>query len=229
MPTFLSRSNVWPWFEGKRVALVGSGPGVLGNEPGFIDGHDVVVRVNNYRIGVNAGIRCDVHYSFFGSSVLKSAIDLRRDGVRLCLCKCPNGKPIESAWHERYGRQQGIDFRYIYRLRQNWWFCPVYIPSDDDFRRSFDLLGGHVPTTGFAAILDLLSWGPASLYLTGFDFFTSGKHNVSEPWRQKNLDDPIGHVPERELAWLRQNIDAFETKITVDRALSACLKQEAAA
>lgn len=223
MPHFLTRSEVQPWFEGKRVALVGSGPGVLGNEPGFIDAHDVVVRVNNYRVGVNAGIRCDVHYSFFGASILKSVADLRRDGVRLCLCKCPDGQPIESEWHQRHRMRNGVDFSYIYRLRRDWWFCPVFIPSAEDFLRGFKLLDNHVPTTGFSAILDLLSWRPQELYLTGFDFFRSGKHNVSEPWRLKNTDDPIGHVPEFELAWLRQNIEKFPTKIAVDGALAACL------
>lgn len=223
MTHFLTRSEVQPWFEGRRVALVGSGPGVLDNAPGFVDGHDVVVRVNNYAIGAYAGIRCDVHYSFFGSSIKKTVADLRRDGVRLCLCKCPDGKPIESEWHEHNGKREGIDFRYIYRLRQGWWPCPIFVPSAEDFRRGFDLLGGHVPTTGFAAILDLLSWAPRELFLTGFDFFRSGKHNVSEPWRLKNSDDPIGHVPEAELAWLRQNIDAFPTKISVDGALATCL------
>ena len=43
-------------------------------------------------------------------------------------------------------------------------------------------------------------------------------HNVDEPWRPGNPDDPIGHAPERERAWLRAhrervNCDATLTEI----------------
>lgn len=214
---FLTRSEVSQQFEGKRVALVGSGPGVLDNPIGLIDGYDIVVRVNNYRLSAPAGRRCDVHYSFYGTSIRKTREELIRDGVRLCMCKCPNSQPIESEWHRRNGKMEGVDFRWIYRNREAWWFCDTYIPEDEDFRRGFHLLSGHVPTTGFSAILDVLSFGPAELYLTGFDFFRSGLHNVSDPWRHKNSDDPIGHVPERELAWLAANFPIYP--ITADKSL----------
>lgn len=223
---FLQRSEVRPWFEGKRVALVGSGPGVLGNEPEFIDAYDIVVRVNNYRLGLEAGHRTDVFYSYFGNAIKKTAAELASDGVRLCLCKCPDAMPISSPWHMSRGQMQGVDFRWIYQMRARWWFCDTYIPDAEEFRRNFNLLNRHVPTTGFAAILDLLSWEPAELYLTGFDFFTSGLHNVSDPWRRKNLDDPIGHVPEAELQWLRTFRDYHP--ITIDSALEALLRREAA-
>lgn len=223
---FLTRSEVRPWFESKRVALVGSGPGALGNPPGLVDGYDVVCRVNNYRLGPAAGRRTDVFYSFFGTSIKKTPAELQRDGVRLCLCKCPNAQPIESDWHRRNNKTEGIDFRWIYRRRAGWWFCDTYVPEPVDFLRGFNLLNGHVPTTGFAAILDILSWEPAELFLTGFDFFTSGLHNVSDPWRKKNSDDPIGHVPEAERAWLR--LAWAHHPISADRALATLLHREAA-
>jgi hypothetical protein len=219
--TFLTRSQVRPRFEGKRVAIVGSGPGVLANAPGFIDGHDVVVRVNNYKLSAAAGFRADVHYSFYGSSIRKSADELRRDGVTLCMCKCPDAQPIESDWHRRNNKMFGVDFRAIYRRRAAWWFCDTSIPSVEEFMTGFDLLGRHVPTTGFAAILDVLSFTPRALYLTGFDFFRSKLHNVDEPWAEKNSDDPIRHVPERELAWLAR-CDKSDV-ILPDRALAAAI------
>ena len=69
-----------------------------------------------------------------------------------------------------------------------------------------DLLGGHVPTTGFSAIHDVLRFRPAHVFLTGFDFFTSGVHNVNERHKPMNPDDPIGHVPDRECQWLAENL-----------------------
>lgn len=184
------------------MAIVGSGPGVLDNRPGFIDSHDIVVRVNNYKLSEAAGHRADVFYSFFGVSIRKTATELRRDGVKLCMCKCPNGQPIRSDWHSQQRRMNGVDFAYIYQNRENWWFCDTYVPDNEEFLVAFKLLGKHVPTTGFSAVHTILGFRPESVYLTGFDFFASGIHNVNEPWRPGNPDDPIKHEPLREFAWL---------------------------
>jgi len=220
---FVDRAAVSARLPDRRIALVGSGPGVLGNEPGLIDSHDVVIRVNNHLlIDESTGRRTDVHYSFYGSSIKKTACDLQTEGVALCMCKCPNAKPIESRWHERMNKVHGIDFRYIYEARDGWWFCDTYVPTVDEFMAHFHLLGGHVPTTGFAALLDVLSYAPASVYMTGFDFFTSGRHNVTDRWKPGRPDDPIGHVPQIEAAWLRWNMHRHP--ITVDRALARVLE-----
>ncbi len=204
--TFCDREHVRKMIEGKTVALVGSGPGVLRNPDGFIDSRQVVIRVNNYKVSAAAGIRTDVFYSFFGVSVRKTRDELIRDGVKLCMAKCPDAKFIESEWHSSNGKTRGVDFRAIYRERENWWFCDTYVPPVEDFIAHFEMLGGHVPTTGFAALLDVLRFNPANVYMTGFDFFQSEVHNVNEPWRQMNNTDPIGHVPDVERQWLADNL-----------------------
>lgn len=214
---FVSFEEVAERFRGKSVAIVGSGPGCLDNEPDFIDSHDVVVRVNNYKTGSAQGFRADVHYSFYGTSIRKTAQDLQRDGVTLCMCKCPDAKAIESEWHERNGKLAGIDFRYIYRNRAAWWFCDTFVPTVEHFLKSFELLGRHVPTTGFAAILDVLACEPRAVFLTGFDFFSSGVHNVDEKWRPGNPADPIGHRPDLELAYVASLAKAG--KVEVDSVL----------
>ena len=215
---FVTFDEAARYFRGKSVAVVGSAPSVLDNAPGFVDSHDVVVRVNNYKTGEAQGFRCDVHYAFYGSSIRNSVEDLVRDGVLLCMCKLPDDKPIESAWHESHGKPFGIDYRYIYLRRANWWFTDTFIPDTPRFLRKFELLGRHQPTTGFAAILDVLECEPRSVYLTGFDFFTSRMHNVDEPWNEKNNDDPICHRPELEAQWLQENADryplSFDAKLT---------------
>lgn len=223
---FIDRSECRRWFEGKSVAIVGSGPGCLKNPSGLVDGHDVVVRVNNYRLRDGTGRRTDVFYSFFGVSIKKSTDDLRADGVRLCMSKVPNAHAIESDWHRRNGKMIGVDFRPHYERRRDWWFCDTYVPAVEEFMVSFRALGEHMPTTGFAAIFDVLTFDPRSVYLTGFDFFRSGIHNVDEPWRVKNLDDPHRHEPERERAWLKANMARYP--ISCDQALSRCLMDDAA-
>jgi hypothetical protein len=212
MKRFVTRQEASSRFEGKAIAIVGSGPGVLQNKTRFIDSHEVVVRVNNYKLSVPAGNRTDVFYSFFGTSIKKTKYDLKRDGVTLCMCKCPNAHAIESEWHRRRKQMIGVDYRPHYERRAEFWFCDTYIPTVEEFLVSFELLGRHIPTTGFAAILDILSFNPASVYLTGFDFYRSGIHNVDERWKGRNLDDPICHVPDRELQWLIANADRYPMK-----------------
>lgn len=223
---FCDRGVVRQAFAGKRVALVGSGPGVVGNARGFVDAHDVVVRVNNYKLGAEQGYRCDVHYSFYGSSIRKTAAELQRDGVTLCICKCPDAKFMESAWHRRRGRPNGVDFTYIYTARRDFWFCDTYVPPLDLFIASFNLLDGHVPTTGFAALLEILAHQPQGVYMTGFDFFASGLHNVNERWRPGDPTDPIGHAPEKERRLLAAMSGAYP--ISFDPALARIMERQAA-
>lgn len=214
---FVDFSEIKERFRGKSVAIVGSAPSCMNNEPNFVDSHDVVVRVNGYKLATAQGFRTDVHYSFYGSSITKNVNDLKRDGVKLCMCKCPDSKPLKSDWHERLNKLNGIDFRYIYKARADWWFCDTFVPDDAMFMEKVGILGGHIPTTGFAAILDILACEPRSVYLTGFDFFSSKIHNVDEMWRAGNPADPIGHRPEFEAAWLADNIGnyplVFDTKL----------------
>jgi hypothetical protein len=219
---FLTWPQVVQRLCGKTIAVVGSAPSVLDNEPGYIDQHDLVVRVNNYKTGEVQGRRCDVHYSFYGSSLRKSAADLQRDGVKLCLCKCPDAKALESDWHERNGKVNGIDFRYIYQNRKDWWFCDTFVPDTQRFLDKFELLGKHIPTTGFSAILDVLDCQPRSVYLTGFDFFTSGLHNVDEHWKQGDPNDPIRHRPDLEAAWLHDNESNYP--LTFDATLRKMMR-----
>lgn len=207
-------------FAGKRVAVVGSGPGCLDNDPGYVDGFDVVVRVNNYRTGPAQGYRTDAFYSFFGDSIKKTADELKADGVKLCMCKCPDAKFMESEWHRRMNKPNGVDFRYIYRHRRDWWFCPTYVPTLDEFLAVFNMLDHHIPSTGFSALLAVLEHAPISVHATGFDFFSSRVHNVNEPWRPGNPDDPIGHAPELERKWLAANLD----HVTMDARLTEIMR-----
>lgn len=201
-----SRTEVSRLIKGARVALVGSGPGALKNPPGLIDSFDVVVRVNNYKLGTpELGSRTDVFFSYFGNAIKKRPEELKRDGVRLCIAKCPDAAAINSEWHRRRGKTHGIDFRWIYDRRSRWWPAPVYVPKVEEFLGDFELLGRRVPTTGFSAVLTLLRFKPAHLYMTGFDFFTSGIHNVNEKWLPGDPRDPIGHDPRLEREWIRAN------------------------
>ena len=117
---FIAFEEVAAYLRGKSVAVVGSAPSVLDNEPGLVDSNEVVVRVNNPKCGPAQGFRTDVHYSFYGTSIRKSADELKREGCKLCACKLPNSKPIESEWHVQMNKPHGVDYRYIYANRAAW-------------------------------------------------------------------------------------------------------------
>lgn len=197
--------------SGKRVAIIGSGPSCTSNDGRKIDEFDFVVRINNYKIKgfeSKVGTRTDIYYSFFGGSIRKSAEDLKKDGVKICMSKLPDAKVMESEWHRKNGKEIGIDFRMHYRRRSDWWFCPVYVPTIDRFMNFFSMLDRHIPTTGFQCMLEFFDMECNRIYITGFDGFRSGVHNVNERWRLKNPDDPIGHRPDIEMNWLKHNMPA---------------------
>lgn len=220
---FSDHSSLAEIFRGKRVAVVGSGPGSLDNPVGFVDSHDVVVRVNNHKCIPNSGtgMRTDVHFSFYGISIKKTAGELLAEGVKLCIAKCPNAKFMDSEWHRRRRKMFGTDFRYIYKNRERFWFCPTYVPTVDEFVGQFELLQHHIPTTGFAAVLQILSCQPANCFVTGMDFFQTGLHNVNEQWKAGDPSDPIGHRADLEREWFLNNLE--HQPITMDALLSQAI------
>lgn len=222
---FVTFSEAADRIRGKSIAIVGSAPScVTDNKPGFVDSHEVVLRINNHKCGPAQGSRTDIHYSFYGSSIRNNPADLKRQGVKLSWCKCPNSKPLESAWHESRKKTSGIDFRYIYEARRRWWFCDTFIPDDERFMRKVNALYGHIPSTGLSAIMDVIDCKPASIYVTGFDFFSSGIHNVNELWRPGDPTDPIGHVPELERSWIAREGSGLE----LDKHLKRIIADERA-
>lgn len=224
---FISYEECAGFFRGKSVALVGSGPSSIRNPHGLIDSFDLIVRVQNYRTkGFESvlGRRTDVHYSFYGTSVTKPREELIADGVKLCMCKCPDGAlPFKSPWHMANAKPMGTDYRYIYSARASFWFCDTYAPTMDRFMQYLSVIQsedtrppyvGHQPTTGFACMLDLMSFDCSRVFVTGFDFFTSGIHNLNQRWEgtvqngvavSKNPTDPMRHRPDLEMLYVRDN------------------------
>lgn len=220
---FIDKAKATEFFEGKTVAVVCSGPGCAENAPGLVDSAQIVVRVNNWRIQPpGSGSRCDVAYSFWGGSQRMTKEELQAAGVKMLMSKCPNAKILESSpWHEAHGKPEGIDFRPIYRRRADWWFAPTYVTPLEDFMALFHELGDHIPTTGWTCLRTILALNPKSVLLTGMDGFTSGLHECGKAWVRKNTDDPIGHVPEKEIAWIKNNIDKYP--LMVDARLARAI------
>jgi hypothetical protein len=226
----LTLSDVQSIFYKKRVVIVGSAPSGLDNKGSHIEDFDVIVRVNNYKTrGIDKrgkvydftdklGTRTDYHYSFYGGSIRKSAEELKADGIKGHLCKCTDDVCHVTQWHIDNHCTFGGDFRGIYRRRAGFFFAPLYIPEKHHYLKLYDLLNGHVPSTGFAGIWEIVNSKPKELYVTGFDFMQSKLHNVNEPWLKGDPSDPIGHdfKAERRLFYKWADEHSF---ITLDKWL----------
>jgi hypothetical protein len=218
--TFVNKDHILEVFENKRVAIFGSAPSCLKNDGKDIDAYDIIVRVNNYKVkGLEdkVGSRTDVHYSFYGGSIKKTAEELEKDGVWLCMCKCPNELVVSHhkmvSWDPK---NIGGDFRPLYRRRKDFWFCDTYIPTKEDFMPHYKLMNNHMPTTGFSCILTIMGLNPKEIYITGFDGFKSGIHNVDEKWNDKSgRVDPICHLPGVEIKMIKSFTENF-THIKVE-------------
>ena len=218
----LTLSNIRAFFRDKRVCVVGSAPSGLDNDGEYIDSFDVIVRVNNYKtkgrdkhgrnydFTGNIGSRTDYHYSYYGGAIRKTNEELKRDGVKAFLCKCPNDVCHVTEWHKQNNQIQGGDFRPIYRRRADFWQdTPVYIPHKAHYMQLFEILNKHVPSTGLACIWEVIGGKPKELYITGFDFMTTPIHNVNETWKKGREDDPVKHdfYAEKKLVnrWVKDN------------------------
>ena len=211
------------------MAIIGSAPSALQNDAQYIDAYDEIIRINNFKtIGTDlkgrnydfrnrVGYRTDWHYSFYGGSIRTKHDELK--GIKGHLCKCPNEEVVHlTDWHKMRKLEKGCGWAWIYRARKDYWVAPVYIPEKAHYLECFNMLDGHVPTTGFACIWELIQMPVREMYVTGFDFFTSGRHNINEKWRENNLDDPIRHVPMAEKAIFKKWVKQMP-KIKIDKYL----------
>ncbi len=169
--------------KGKRVVVLGSAPSVLNNDGKNIDSYDIVVRVNNFKIDGfedKVGRKLDIYYSFFGRSIKKENDELKRHGLKFIMCKYPNEEFLShTGGIPKAGISDGC--KWVYELRKDWWQFPLWIPKMKYFKQNFEKIF-RIPTTGVSAILDVLRFEPKELYVTGFDFMTSGYHNTDEKW-----------------------------------------------
>jgi len=226
----LTFDNLIQSFKDKVVVIIGSAPSALDNNSESIESHDEIIRVNNFKTtGTDlkgryydfrnkVGHRTDWHYSFYGGSIRTKVEEL--EGIKGHICKCPNEEIVHMTdWHKERHFEKACGWAWIYRKRNDYWVAPVYIPIKSHYLRLFNILGGHVPSTGFACIWEMLNLPVKRLYITGFDFFRSGVHNINEHWSTgKNPDDPIKHLPEKEFEFFKEWVKT-DNRIYVDNHL----------
>lgn len=170
------------YFKNRSVIILGSAPSVVNAKADYLSKFDVIVRVNNYE-PFNECKRTNVYYSFFGRSIQRVRERISKWGkpdflffkypFDFCWLKHTNGQEIAG---------KSGDFRFIQKSRQaELAENDHFIQTQANFISNFCAVG-CIPTTGVAAVLDIIRYQPKEVHIAGFDFFKSKMHDINKPW-----------------------------------------------
>lgn len=180
--------------NGKRVAIVGNAGYLKELDQGeLIDSHDIVIRMNNFRLSGferQLGHRVEIFFTAFGGHI-EFAPDCYR--APMVVSSRPNNFfkiRSDRLFVHRKGKHITQGMRRLGRQE-------LYAPSIDDYARLGRELAA-VPTTGYMAIRfvhDFLGPAIAKVFVTGFSFFEGQTHYYSE----RTMDPVNSHnIPEEK-------------------------------
>ncbi|MEM9657214.1 MAG: glycosyltransferase family 29 protein [Planctomycetota bacterium] len=213
-----------PLFNGASVALVGNAGYLIDSPNGrFIDQHDVVIRMNNFRtLGYekSVGRRTDVFLTNFWIDIDYSRPELAE--VPIVVSSSPN--------NFRTRRRQGVTVRHAPLVNTGMAKMGrrvVFAPTLPWFVERIGSIGRY-PTTGAVGAMLLTEYllnFCHDAYVTGFSFFTGRNHYFSKRFR-----DTANHNVDRERRFLsdclRPHLESG--RIRVDDRLRRLLQQQAA-
>lgn len=191
------------WFKDKRVAIVGGADSVLKEKlGGYIDGFDVVVRINK---GVEiiaaqseyVGERTDVLFHSF----LEIAPHLGGSPITPGLWHERNVKILLFALNYEYGWNiLKLFLLFLKNTKRKFKFSQL---SKDLYLKNVAVVQPNGPTTGFIAINTVFNCQPKELYITGITFFKT-PHNteyrsVSDDFLKKTLN--VNNIHDAELEY----------------------------
>lgn len=179
------REKLEEFLGDKDILIVGGGPDAGNFSEEFYDGFEVVVRINNYK--KIHSFHTDVFFSYFGRNIKKTQEELKQDGVEFLINKYPNEDMRECLDGSKVSDR---DFRWVYDYRKPWWFKPLVAQKREDLLRQVKLLGGYMPTTGFACVDFFVNTLKRTPYVIGFDCFKQKIHNLDEPWDESGQHKP---------------------------------------
>jgi hypothetical protein len=169
----------------QRVIILGSAPSVLNVSAEKLETYDIIIRCNNWEYFNNCE-RTDIWYSFFGGSV-----NSKPEYNGIIWMRLPN---IKFAYKEIEE-----DFTGFYSFNEEYFAGREIILTPASWYIEHVELIGNNPTTGMQAILDCLKVLD-HVTIAGFDFFTSGLHNINEKWEglRKHTTGRDNHSPSEE-------------------------------
>ena len=211
------------FLDGKRVAIVGPAPSIVGSrQHDRIDSFDLVVRVNKAlpfpeQMKPDIGSRTDILYNcLLQEEESGGKIDfdvLAEASVRYVCCPFP---PIGGfkANIETFLEQNGGRFPFHH--------------IDTAFYENMAAALQTRPNTGVAAIVDLLAHDIEALYITGFTFFQGGycrtyrSHSQQEVMSRMARAGNHAQAPQRRLV---ASLFRSDARVSVDRQLRRVLRR----
>lgn len=219
------------WFKGKRVAVIGGADSVLVKKNGsFIDGFDVVVRVNK---GVEliekqseyVGSKTDVLFHSFldnpkniGHSPITPGLWARYKVKRLVYAL--NCDVLDYAIFDV------AQFLKKTNYKSNFSQVPRSL-----FNKNIECITPYFPTTGFTAFNTIFNCIPKELYITGITFFRTPHNQVYRSGSLERFEEnfqglPGQHNPQAEFIHFRKLYLENKDIIIPDFALEQLLKEE---
>ncbi|MBT1688327.1 glycosyltransferase family 29 protein [Dawidia soli] len=218
-------------FRGKRIAIVGPASSAFKTGNGaYIDGFDIVVRVNKSALTVDAG---------------KHAADIGERTDVLFHCFLENmhsgGGKLDFDMYSRQGIQAVINPRYEWTgLRNSFNFYKKYLMPQRTYVLSRKLykdigrsLGQYRPTTGYSALCALLESDFSELYITGFTFFKTAygdgyRDDMQQAQQARDFMISVGlHNPDKEYEEFKKRLARHAGKdVRMDAELRAIMSTQ---
>jgi len=217
------------YFEGKRVAVVGPSPHLLGKRIGeLIDKYDIVCRVNEvfpWGLEKDYGSRTDVIFHCCGTDSMQQLVkSLKKDPDRTNKIKmmiCP-----QKGGQRNFSLINNFNIPFFYP-GDKWWYKAA---SDIDVI--------NFPNTGVISLALLNEFDLKELFITGFNFYSQGleSHKRHHPAYIENGGDThneetsevtgqqeIG-FQEQQMIWLKRYCVMNKKNVVVDSTLEEILE-----
>ncbi|MCH7339009.1 glycosyltransferase family 29 protein [Acinetobacter higginsii] len=211
------------WFKGKRVVIIGGADSVLHEKLGeYIDGFDVVVRVNK---GVDI---IEQQHEFVGqrTDVLFHAFYVRDNDatsspITIDLWKKHSVDKLIFAHNYACSDYSLFNFLYFLKVsKRKFKFSQLPKQLLDKSHKAVFPAG---PTTGFTAINTIFNCKPKELYITGFTFSKTPNNKLYRDITLENLNEIWGvskaHDVEREYVYIKNIYNKNRGVVKVDAVL----------
>jgi hypothetical protein len=224
--------------QGKRVAIVGPSPHLIGTNMGhIIDSYDLVCRVNEVHptgYEKDYGNRTDIVFhncgaafiDYFGEQIQNKSIISKY----LKFVICPSVKSVGTdndwpSWPDDRQSEVVDNFRKI-----NIFNTPFSWIGLKNYRKVYNLFGTE-PNAGQTSIIMLLEHSVEQLLITGFSFYQQGdmpeqSHRPGHTQRGRE-NTPCGNSSHRQdpqiQAFTQKTLKEYGNKIVIDSKLNSIL------
>ena len=224
--------------KGKKVAIVGPSPHIMGKSLGrYIDSHDIVCRVNevsavNYE--EDYGSKTDIIFHNCStvsmddfSDKLKKSKNISK-GLKYVICPCVKATGSDNNWHlwpDNHVSPVVNNFEKI-----NLYNTPFYWIGISNYKKAYGTFGVE-PNAGQTSILLLLQYEIESLFITGFSFYSQGdtpskahRPGHTDKGRENELVGNPGHPQDPQKHAFKNTVfRKYKEKIIIDSFLNNLL------